>query len=312
MTNEIERANSPSLALRFLRFPLTLIVLGFVVFSFVAAPVQAMAFLGTEAVTGPAILAASVVTAALVILVWKGWRRWIEGDRDREFTWPGAGRELGAGLLAGFLIFASATGIVWLLGGITFQGVRPIGETQLWQWLGIAIVSGVFEETLFRGVVLRQFERLGGTWVALVLSSLLFGLIHLGNENATVTGAVAIMLEAGILLGAAYLYTRRLWFVAGIHAAWNFTQGWIFSVPVSGTGEVIGLFSTRRDGPEWLTGGDFGLEASIPAIVVCTLAGVAMLVAAHRKGEFRPSERRRRAALAVQAEPSPSASVEPS
>lgn len=283
----------PNLALRILRFPIVLIVLGAIVFSMIAAPVQAISVLGSGAVTGPAILLASVVTAALIILVWKAWRRWVEGDRDREFTFPGAARELGAGLLFGFALFTAMTGIVWLLGGITFHGVRAFGETQFWEWAGIAVASGVFEETLFRGVLLRQLERLGGTWIAIALSALFFGLVHLSNPDATLTGAVAIVLEAGLLLGAAYLVTRRLWFAAGIHAAWNFTQAWIFSVPVSGTGAVIGLLSTRRDGPEWLTGGDFGLEASVPAIVIATMAGLALLAHAVRQGEIRPPEWRR-------------------
>jgi CAAX protease family protein len=106
------------------------------------------------------------------------------------------------------------------------------------------------------------------------------------NPDATWVGAISIMVEAGVLLGGAYLYTRRLWLAAGIHAAWNFTQGWVFSVPVSGTGQPIGLLVTERHGPLWLTGGAFGLEASMAAVAVATAAGLALLWAAYRKGGF--------------------------
>ena len=100
-------------------------------------------------------------------------------------------------------------------------------------------------------------------------------------------------IEAGILLGAAYLLTRRLWLAVGIHAAWNFTQGWVFSVPVSGGNAPLGLLITRRIGPDWLTGGDFGLEASVVAMVVATITGAAMLVLAVRKGRIQPPMWRR-------------------
>ena len=86
-------------------------------------------------------------------------------------------------------------------------------------------------------------------------------------------------------VGAAYLLTRRLWLAIGIHAAWNFTQGWVFSIPVSGGDAPLGLLITRRIGPDWLTGGDFGLEASVVAILVATLAGVLMLRRALANGQ---------------------------
>ena len=103
-------------------------------------------------------------------------------------------------------------------------------------------------------------------------------------------------MEAGILLGAAYLVTRRLWLAVGIHAAWNFTQGWVFSVPVSGGEAPLGLLITRRIGPDWLTGGDFGLEASVVGMVVATGAGVALLVVAARHRAIVPPLWRRPAA----------------
>ena len=86
------------------------------------------------------------------------------------------------------------------------------------------------------------------------------------------------------MLGGAYMLTRRLWLPIGIHAAWNFTQGWVFSVPVSGTEPPLGLLITRRIGPDWLTGGDFGLEASAVAMVLATVAGALMVWVAMKRG----------------------------
>ena len=276
----------PNLALRILRFPVTLIVLETVVFVFIGSSLEASGTARRMGLSPAGFFLFVLVGAVVLILVWKAFRRWVEGERDREFTLPGAGKELGSGLLAGFLLFSLMTGLVALLGGIEIVGTRPFGKTQFWEWAALGVASGLFEETLFRGILLRQLERLVGTWWALAATSVLFGALHMANPDATWTGAISIMVEAGILLGAAYLYTRRLWLAAGIHAAWNFTQAWLFSVPVSGTGQSIGILVTRRSGPDWLTGGDFGLEASMAAVFVATVAGLFLLWKAYRKGSF--------------------------
>ena len=276
----------PNLALRVLRNPITLIVLEAIVFVFIGGSLEASSAAERMGFSPVGFFLFVLAGAVVMILVWKAFRRWVEGERDREFTLPGAGRELGVGLLAGFLLFTLMTGLVALLGGIEVVGTRPFAKTQFWEWAALGVASGLFEETLFRGILLRQLERLVGTWWALAATSVLFGAVHMMNPDATWTGAISIMVEAGILLGAAYLYTRRLWFAAGLHAAWYFTQAWVFSVPVSWTGQTVGILVTRRTGPEWLTGGDFGLEASLAAVLVATAAGVLLLWKAHGRGTF--------------------------
>ena len=290
-------AARPNLPVRILRFPVTLLIFETLAFGFVFGSLESAGIAARLGISQFGFFVFVVAGSLLLILTWKVFRRWIEGERDHEFTLPGAGKELGAGLLAGFLLFSLITGIVALLGGIEVVGTRPFARTQFWEWAAIGIASGVFEETLFRGIMLRQLERLVGTWWALAATSVLFGAVHMMNPDATWVVAVSIMVEAGILLGACYLYTRRLWLAVGLHAAWNFTQAWVFSVPVSGTGQSIGILVTRRDGPEWLTGGDFGLEASLAAVFVATFAGVFLLWRAHRKGGFvSPAWRRPRPA----------------
>ena len=97
------------------------------------------------------------------------------------------------------------------------------------------------------------------------------------------------------MLGAAYMLTRSLWLPMGIHAAWNFAQGEIFDIPVSGQ-PVHGLLVARLSGPPLLTGNGFGLEASPIAIVVATLFGLWLLWLAIREGELvQPWWVRRRA-----------------
>ena len=93
------------------------------------------------------------------------------------------------------------------------------------------------------------------------------------------------------------MLTRRLWMAIGIHAAWNFTQSGIFGVPTSGF-PMKGVLVSELSGPEWLSGGAFGAEASVVTLTICTVAGVALLALAHRRGQFIAPFWRRRAAAA--------------
>ena len=137
---------------------------------------------------------------------------------------------------------------------------------------------------MLRGLFFRIIENWLGSWVALALSAALFGALHLGNPNATLVAGGAIAIEAGVMLAAIYMVTRRLWAAIGLHAAWNFTQGGVFGIPVSGF-DVQGLLVPRITGSELLTGGDFGAEASLPAMLICTAFGIVLLVIAARRGQ---------------------------
>ena len=280
---------------RILRFPLTLLVLEFAaVVLFASAYSGAARALGIMD-KGPAQAFGAVVLAVLTIGLWKLLQSKLERREDREFTLAKAVQELGAGLGIGFALFSLATGIVALLGGFEVISLRGMGA--LWSMLSMAVISGVFEEIMMRGILLRHLEAMVGSWAALGISAAIFGALHLPNPGATLFAAFAIAMEAGLLLGAAYLLTRRLWLAIGIHAAWNFTQGWVYSIPVSGGAAPLGLLITRRVGPDWLTGGDFGLEASVIALVVATGAGLVMLALAVRRGHMvAPMWRREKAA----------------
>ena len=284
------------LALRVLRFPLTLLVGEFVLVAGVASAYSALVHrLIPPSHDWPNFVGAMGLVV-LIIALWKGIQQGLEGRVDRELGFSRFGRELGAGLVIGFAIFVLIALTVAGLGGLTFRGVRGLGDIS--GMLVVGLVPGVFEEMLFRGIALRHLERLVGTWGALFITAAFFGGAHLFNRDATWFAAVAIAFEAGVLLGGAYLLTRRLWMVVGIHAAWNFTQGWVFSAPVSGGPAPAGLLIVDRHGPAWLTGGAFGLEASAVAMVIATLAGCLMTYLAWRRGEFVPPMWRRPAMVA--------------
>jgi membrane protease YdiL (CAAX protease family) len=132
----------------------------------------------------------------------------------------------------------------------------------------------VAEELLFRGVVHRMLEERTGSIVAIAVSSVIFGLTHLLNSNATLWGALAIAVEGGALLAIAYTATRSLWLPIGLHFAWNFTESGVFGAAVSGADGEPGLLRTVLSGPGVLTGGMFGPEASLFALLCCLVPAV--------------------------------------
>ena len=244
------------------------------------------------------VFAASVV-AAIFVAMYTAFCRLIERRPVVEFSRPGWALELGGGIVAGVIIFSTVVGVIALLGG--YQVIATRGPAVLVPALALAIMSGFTEEIFFRGLFFRLSEKWLGSWAALALSAALFGGLHLHNPNATWFAGVAIAFEAGILLAALYMITRRLWAAIGLHAAWNFFEGGVYGIPISGT-RFDGVLVPRIAPSEMLTGGAFGAEASLPAMIVATAFGLVFLLIAWRRGSFVPPLWVRRGQLAARQE----------
>jgi hypothetical protein len=155
--------------------------------------------------------------------------------------------------------------------------------------LGAGLLMGSVLVTVV--IVLRITEQALGSWAALVISSLLFGLAHLPGQGAGVL-TIVITVDAGVLFASAYLLTRRLWLGIGIHIAWNYTLGSIYSIAVSGH-EAKGLLQGTVTGPDWLTGGAYGLEGSVFTLIVLATMAAYLLRSAWVKGHIYPAPWRR-------------------
>jgi uncharacterized protein len=175
------------------------------------------------------------------------------------------------------LFAAHAYQIIWI--HWTISVLTPA----LWLLPGAAL-----EELFFRGVIFRLLAEWAGTWIALALSAIVFGVAHILNPGATWFSTLAIAVEAGILLGAAFIATRSLWFPIALHFAWNFFEGPIYGTALSGMNLGHTLIGAKVAGPFWLTGRDFGPEASVPALLTCSAAAVALLIYACRTGSIVP------------------------
>lgn len=231
-------------------------------------------------------IAMATLMAAFALLVYAASVRFIEQRAVSELALSAMGRELGFGLIAGAGLYTFCVLILMVLGVYRIEGVNPI--VFVLPSIAMAVSSSVFEELLHRGVIFRNVEELAGSWIALGVSALIFGLRHLGNPDGTLLGALAITVEAGLLLAALFLLTRRLWLSIGSHLSWNFVQSGIFSGSVSGAFEQPGLFQATIQGPDLLTGGSFGMEASLVALIICTTTGLLVLRMAVKRGHIRP------------------------
>ena len=216
----------------------------------------------------------SVILSAVIFSAYLAGTRWIEGRQPPELVGNRGVTEFAGGLGLGIALFSSVMALLWIFGAYHPSGHRS--ASGLATGALTALMVGIGEETLVRGFVFRIVEIAGGTWIGVVVSSVLFGAGHAFNPGATVISSIAIALEAGVLLAAAYVVTGRLWFPIGLHAAWNFTEGSLFGMSVSGY-YTPGLLAGTLKGPVILTGGAFGPEASIFAVAVCLAVAVLLL-----------------------------------
>lgn len=203
----------------------------------------------------------------------------IEKRQVTELALPGAWQELARGFGLATLLISGPVFVLWLLGHYLVTGIR-FDLTLLHLLIGFFSVAAL-EELLFRAILFRLLERSLGTVIAVLLSSALFSAVHLFNPHADLLSTVQLLV-LGLLFIAAFLYTRRLWLCVGLHWGWNFAQGGFFSSPVSGQ-KADGILQSVMTGPAWLTGGDFGIEASVLASLGALICTVLLIKAARQQ-----------------------------
>ncbi|WP_219100145.1 CPBP family intramembrane glutamic endopeptidase [Bifidobacterium pluvialisilvae] len=220
----------------------------------------------------------AIVAYMVVVLAMEGRRPPMELAPTRAF-------DLVRGAVASFVCIAVCIGVIALLGGYRIVGFNA-GYDPWADLLTLGLVAGVAEEIMMRGILLRLVEEGLGSWGAVAVSALVFGLLHVTNPDGTLWGGIAIAIEAGLLFGAIYLATRSLWWCIGFDAMWNIAEGPVFGSIVSGTGAQRSWLVARWNGPELLTGGTFGLEASIIPVLVLGGLAIAILVHLQRHGRM--------------------------
>ena len=229
--------------------------------------------------------ALAVVAAYVLMIVVVDKRAW----SSTGLVVKGLVPETAGGFAVGALIISLVIGCTAVLG--SYQIVEQNANVDLVKPIIFLFLAAVSEEVFCRGYVFQSFERSWGTVTAISLTALIFGFGHMFGTSPVpmaqrLYGCVCLVVESGLLYNCAYLVRRRLWFPIGLHWAWNYLQGPIYGAPVSGLVYWTPLFKSESEGSTLVTGGSFGPEAGLPALVIRTLFGLFLLILAYRGGQF--------------------------
>lgn len=288
--NESGRLRS---GVRFMIFLLSFFVAAFFLLATAASVAMALPIGFTPDSIGAFALQAAV---SLAVAVFFGW---LYGKLFEDLPFRALGlsltknwlKDLVSGLLLGAFSITLAVFIAVAVGGLSFKYNDAAGSSAMILSLGVSlfifVLGAAFEEAFFRGYLLQTLSRARLAWVAIVLTSIFFASAHLGNKNANAVSTVNTAL-AGVWLGIAYLKTRNLWFPFGIHLMWNWFQGAIFGVEVSGLTQFTTAPVLREidSGPAWLTGESYGLEGGI----ACTIALIVSMALIYFLPILKPTE----------------------
>jgi len=233
-----------------------------------------------------AILESSLAVTSYVLLF-----KFFEKRKIIELSWSTFGKYAFMGFAAGLTLQSLAVLVLYIATGYSVVKVNPLSF--LLSGFSMALIAGFVAEIIIRGIIFRLIEEQTGTVVALIFTAILFVLLHTGANGATILSVTATTIQAGILISAAYVATRSLWFPIFFHFAWDFAEPAIFGSINPGITVGRTLLSSKISGPELLTGGIFGLGNSLQAVIFCSILSVIFLLLAKRKNNFiKPSWRR--------------------
>ncbi|MCH2225192.1 MAG: CPBP family intramembrane metalloprotease [Crocinitomicaceae bacterium] len=272
---------------KILHFPLTKIIIGIIVCGVIVGVGQTLIQKILELTSidkDLKNLIRGIFGAILAIISYTYLFKFYEKRKVTEFSNKSIIKNLLIGLVLGITLQSLTVLVIYLKGGYSVISVNPI--LFIIPPLTMGIVTAIMEEILFRGIIFRVPEEKLGSYISLLISTLLFGAVHMFNPNSSLNAVIALGIQAGLLLGAAYIYSRNLWFPIAIHFAWNFTQSAIFGANVSGNAIAKTLITSKIEGAEWFTGGRFGPEGSIQATIFCLIATIVLLVLSHKEGKI--------------------------
>ncbi len=216
------------------------------------------------------IIASAVVIGTYILLFTR-----LEKRDINELSIKGATEYIITGSAIGIALQSITIVVMVIAGDFTIISVNPVSNMILPFTISFSVA--IFEEILIRGIIFRILEEKFGSYISLIISAIIFGVLHLANTNSTILSSLCVGIERGLLIGAAYIYARNLWFPIAIHFSWNFMQSGIFGAITLGNENTSSLFTSRVTGNYWVTGGQFGPEGTIQAVVICLLGFLLLL-----------------------------------
>jgi hypothetical protein len=262
----------------FLQFPLTRLVVAFGAIAALVFPIFAAS--NAAHLHGLAASCLHLIAALGACGIYIAYVRLLERRSPTELALSDLLPQFSRGFLIGTGLFCATIIILAVSGSYRVTGLNA-AATPLAFFVG-ALGAALLEEIAVRGVLFRVMEQSLGTWIALALSAVIFGVLHGVNPGTTWRDLAGLALGAGVFLAAVFVYARQLWIGIGLHCAWNFNEGGVFG----GSGKTHSLLSAKIAGPSWWTGGESGLDASCVEMFVCLSATLIFLLLARRYGRI--------------------------
>jgi membrane protease YdiL (CAAX protease family) len=272
---------------KILRFFLTKIIIGVMV---VAGSVALIEWLGrllldkTQLSDDLKNLIIGIIESFVALLSYILLFRFYEKRKIKELGLPGFLKNALIGFLTGFVLQSLIVLVIYLTGDYSIKHINPLSF--LLPAFSVALTAGFVAEILIRGIIFRLTEEKLGTITALIMSALLFAVIHSKSEGATILSVITTAIQAGILLSAVYVSTQNLWFPIFLHFAWDFAEPGIYGAINPGISIDKSLLTIQISGSQLLTGGQLGPQNSIQSMLFCLSASILFLWLAKRKHNF--------------------------
>lgn len=211
-----------------------------------------------------------LIAAAFIVLRWIDRRPITLLGMSMLGSWK---RDFGLGVFIGVAMISLTLAVLWLGGwmALSLNDITPALFGGITKALVLFFIAALMEELMLRGYPLQVFIEGSRKWIAVILLSSVFSIVHLDNPDASIPSSLNIFL-AGVLLSVCYLKTRSLWLPTGLHLGWNWMQASFWGMGVSGYHVKWSVFAAEAQGEAWVSGGKFGAEASIFATIVLLIS----------------------------------------
>jgi len=210
--------------------------------------------------------------------------RYYEKRKIRELSASTFLKNAMTGFFMGLILQSVFILIIYLAGDFAIAQVNPL--SYLLPAFAFSFTAGFVAEILLRGILFRLTEEKTGTIPALIIFTLLFGILHVNSKGATAVSVCATAIQAGLMLSAIYVYSRSLWLPVFLHFAWDFAEPGIYGGINPGISTEKSLLYSKITGSYILTGGEAGPGNSVQSAILCLITSLLFLWLAKRKGNF--------------------------
>jgi membrane protease YdiL (CAAX protease family) len=226
----------------------------------------------------------AILESLLVVLAYIFLFKFFEERNISELSWSIFGKYAFIGFATALVLQSLAILVLYINGDYSIVKVNPLSF--LIQGFSQALIAGFVAEIILRGIIFRLIEEQTGTIIAMIFITILFVALHINAEGATFLSVAATTMQAGILVSAAYVFSRSLWLPIFFHFAWDFAEPSIFGGINPGIYVDRTLLSSKIIGSSLISGGKFGPGNSLQALIFCLIVSAIFLFLSKRKNNF--------------------------